>query len=268
MRGSLTLVNGGLRLDMESRELHVNGQGIRLQEQPYRMLRLLLERGGGIVTRAELRQELWPDGTYVDFEHSINAAMKRLRAVLGETAGAHVETVPRRGYRLIVARHQVAAAPRLAVRSFIQANTTEPLGALCRGLMDEIVTELARVAGRRLIIVSRSSSLSSLVAALSARDAAQKLDADYLLDGSVRIGEGRVRVVAVLVSAADEAERWSKAYDERDADLLTAQARLARRIARAVVNATGVGREMPPPQQERFTRWARRDDRGRFGSHQ
>ena len=90
-------------LDEPARELMKGGARIRLQEQPFQILRLLLARRGGVVTREEIRDRLWPNGTFVDFEHSLNAAVKRLRAVLGDDAKAprYIETLPRRGYRWI-----------------------------------------------------------------------------------------------------------------------------------------------------------------------
>jgi DNA-binding winged helix-turn-helix (wHTH) protein len=99
--------DGGLSmqvaLDEPARELRKGDARIRLQEQPFQVLRLLLAGRGGVVTRDELRHRLWPDGTFVDFEHSLNAAIKRLRAALGDDAKAprYIETLPRRGYRWI-----------------------------------------------------------------------------------------------------------------------------------------------------------------------
>src|SRR5215470_13154193 len=90
-------------LDVRSRELRKGNDRIRLQEQPFAILRMMLERPGDVVTREELAKQLWPDGTFVDFEHSLNAAVKRLRAALGDDAvkPRFVETLPRRGYRFI-----------------------------------------------------------------------------------------------------------------------------------------------------------------------
>src|SRR4029450_1626671 len=94
---------GSFELDLQSRELRNGSTTVRLQEQPFEILRLMLERAGDVVTRDELRQRLWPNGTFVDFEHSLNAAIKRLRAALGDDADhpMFVETLPRRGYRFI-----------------------------------------------------------------------------------------------------------------------------------------------------------------------
>src|ERR687883_1504367 len=90
-------------LDVRSRELRKGKNRIRLQEQPFEILRLMLERPGDVVTREELARRLWPEGTFVDFEHSLNAAVKRLRAALGDTADnpRFVETLHRRGYRFV-----------------------------------------------------------------------------------------------------------------------------------------------------------------------
>ncbi|MET0211576.1 MAG: winged helix-turn-helix domain-containing protein [Vicinamibacterales bacterium] len=94
---------GAYELDPRSRELRDGAIHIRLQGQPFEILRALLERPGDVVTRDELRDRLWPNGTFVNFEHSLNSAIKRLRAALGDDAGrpTFVETVPRCGYRYI-----------------------------------------------------------------------------------------------------------------------------------------------------------------------
>ena len=94
---------GAFRLDLHTLELSKSGTRIRVPEQSLQILAMLVERPGEIVTREELHQKLWPNGTIVEFEHSINAAMNRLRAALGDSAEEprFVETVPRRGYRFI-----------------------------------------------------------------------------------------------------------------------------------------------------------------------
>ena len=90
-------------VDLQTGELRQRGQKIRLQEQPFQVLVALLERPGEVVTRDELRSKLWPADTFVDFDHSLNAAIKRLRDALGESAEKpiFIETLARRGYRFI-----------------------------------------------------------------------------------------------------------------------------------------------------------------------
>jgi Tol biopolymer transport system component/DNA-binding winged helix-turn-helix (wHTH) protein len=89
--------------DLETGELRKHGLRIKLQGQPIRVLTMLIERAGDVVAREELQKRLWPVDTYVDFEHSLNAAIKRLRAALGDSADAprYVETLPRQGYRFV-----------------------------------------------------------------------------------------------------------------------------------------------------------------------
>jgi serine/threonine protein kinase len=92
------------RLDLDSGELHrEGGKTVRLPEQPFRILAALLERRGQVVTREELRKCLWPNDTIVEFEHSISAAINRLRQALGDSADSprFIETLARRGYRFI-----------------------------------------------------------------------------------------------------------------------------------------------------------------------
>src|SRR6201988_5381691 len=94
---------GTFELDVRAGELKKRGRKIRLQEQPLQILLMLLERPGDVVLREEIRKRLWPNDTFVQFAPSINTAMQRLREALGDTANQprYVETVSRRGYRLL-----------------------------------------------------------------------------------------------------------------------------------------------------------------------
>lgn len=94
---------GVFELDLTAGELRKNGRKLRLQEQPFQILALLLERAGDVVTREELRQKLWAADTFVDFDHGLNTAVNKLREVLGDSASTprYIETLARRGYRFI-----------------------------------------------------------------------------------------------------------------------------------------------------------------------
>ncbi|HET9176931.1 MAG TPA: winged helix-turn-helix domain-containing protein [Terriglobia bacterium] len=108
---------GHFEVDLHSRELRKHGSKIRLQEQPFQVLAILLERPGELVTRDELRRRLWLQDTFVDFDVGLNTAIKRLRDALNEKAGGprYIETLPRRGYRLIAPVEIVAPASLQAV---------------------------------------------------------------------------------------------------------------------------------------------------------
>jgi cholera toxin transcriptional activator len=94
---------GLFELDLSAGELRKSGVRLRLQEQPFQVLALLLERAGEVVTREELQQKLWPSDTFVDFDHSLNTAINKVRDALGDSASnpRYVETLARRGYRFI-----------------------------------------------------------------------------------------------------------------------------------------------------------------------
>ncbi len=112
---------GVFEADLVARELRRNGVRVKLQEQPFQVLAVLLERSGKVVTREELRQKLWPADTFVDFDNGLNTAINKIREALGDSADTprFVETLPRRGYRFIYpvngleTARQPAALPQL-----------------------------------------------------------------------------------------------------------------------------------------------------------
>src|SRR5580692_9638957 len=103
---------GVFELDLRSGEIQKQGRKIRLEGQPVHVLICLLENRGELVTREELHRKLWPADTFVNFEHGLNAAVKRLRQALNDSADnpRFVETLPRRGYRFIAPIQVVAAS--------------------------------------------------------------------------------------------------------------------------------------------------------------
>jgi len=107
----------GFELDLRSGELRrQGGEAVQLSEQPFRILAMLLERPGELVTREEIRGKLWPNGTIVEFEHSISAAMNRLRQALGDSPEnpRYIETLARRGYRWKTSVEWVESSPEAA----------------------------------------------------------------------------------------------------------------------------------------------------------
>src|ERR1700679_3481445 len=94
---------GVFEADSATGELRRKGVRVKLHSQPFQVLSMLLERPGEMVTREEINRELWPDGTFVDYEHGVNSAVNRLREALGDKASnpKFVETLARRGYRFL-----------------------------------------------------------------------------------------------------------------------------------------------------------------------
>ncbi|MCC6395173.1 MAG: PD40 domain-containing protein [Bryobacterales bacterium] len=118
-RSRIRLRFGGFEVDLAKGELRKHGVRIPLQAQPFHILTILLERQGEVVPREELRERIWPSDTFVEFEHSLNTAINKLRRGLGDSADAprFIETVPKRGYRFAGTVEPVVSEPKQAPRS-------------------------------------------------------------------------------------------------------------------------------------------------------
>jgi TolB-like protein/Tfp pilus assembly protein PilF len=269
-------------LDCRSRELRDGARRVRLQDQPFEILRLMLERPGDVISRDELRHRLWPDGTFVDFEHSLNAAVKRLRAALGDDADhpRFVETVPRRGYRFIaqIDREQVAfraiAAPRtrLVVLPFSNLSEDSSQEYFADGLTEELIAQLGPLCRGKIGVIARWSSMVFKGSLQRVREIGEALHADHLLEGSVRRDGPRVRIIARLIETAGESELWSKTYERTAEDWLAVQADVASLVARSLIQElvpsahTGRRADAHPVAYQAYLRgryhWAKPGDSG------
>jgi DNA-binding winged helix-turn-helix (wHTH) protein len=118
---------GAFEADAATGELRRQGLRVKLNAQPFQVLCLLLERPGEVLTREEISHELWPDGTFVDYEHGVNAAVNRIREALGDKAGKprFVETLARRGYRFVSPVERIGLGENLPA-SMEQTTFSEP----------------------------------------------------------------------------------------------------------------------------------------------
>jgi TolB-like protein len=251
-------------VDVPGRELRRGTGRIRLQGQPFDLLAMLLEQPGDVVTREALAKRLWPRGTFVDFEHSLNAAVKRLRAALGDDASnpRFIETVPRRGYRFIApctCGERGGGRVRVAVLPFTEGGCEPPHPQdFAEGLIDEAFFHLGQDANVEL--VARMSSATFKRGTCFAREVGTALGADYLLEGSVRFARDRARIAAWLVEASSETPVWTGVYDRCLNDRVAVQADIARRIARSLVSSISgrpwcatppIARAATPPHRAR-----------------
>jgi TolB-like protein/Tfp pilus assembly protein PilF len=257
---------GAFELDVRMRELRRGKTRIRLQEQPFEILRMMLERPGHVVTREELQRRLWPDGTFVDFEHSLNAAVKRLRAALGDDADnpRYVETLPRRGYRFIAgledeppARDAGRTLPRLAVLPFANMSDEGGQEYFTDGLTEEMIAQLGQLCRGRIGVIARWSCMVFKGTIERARVIGQALGADYLLEGSVRREGDRVRITVRLVETSDETQLWSESYERDLTDCLVVQSDVAARVAQSLAEQLMPGSQcVPVPTPTPLTRGA------------
>jgi len=189
---------GVFEADVRAGELLRDGSKIRLQEQPFQVLVVLLERAGDIVTREDLRQRLWPSDTFVDFDHSLNTAINKLREALRDSAAnpRFIETKARRGYRFIAPVQVVANdAPTVQITVTNDANP-EPASAIASDADDILgIPRPHPVRTRSLIGLIQIMYLCFYVAAL-----ANLRDITLICD-RFSAGHGDKFAVAVLVTA-------------------------------------------------------------------
>ena len=234
---------GPFEVNLPAGELRKRGIRLALQEQPLTILTALLERPGEVVSREELCRRLWPNGTFVDFEHSLNAAVRRLRVTLGDEADTprFIETVHRRGYRFLAwggsgferADLKIGSA-RLAVLPFVSFDGEHRASQFNSGLTEETVTQMARLCPAHVGVIARTSVMRLAGLEQSAAETGRALGADYLLEGSIRREADRVRIVAQLIESHGETHLWAATYDRIVIDALTVQMEVADEIARGV----------------------------------
>ena len=226
---------GAFEVNRQAGELRKQGAKIRLQEQPFQILQMLLEHPGEVVTRDELQKKIWPADTFVDFEQGLYNAIKRLREALGDSPETprYIETLPRKGYRFIGSIE--ASAPR------VESLAVLPLGNLSRdpeqeyfaeGLTEALINTLARIGELR--VVSRTSVMQYKGVRKSLRDIARELQVDSVVEGTVQRSGERLRISAQLLHAPTDTHLWAESYDRDLRDVLALQAELAKAIAREV----------------------------------
>ncbi len=255
---------GPYALDARSGELRREGEIVPLAPQPFKLLLALASRAGELVTREELRREVWGDETFVDFERGLNFCVLQARTALGDDAKnpAYIETLPRRGYRFVASvdverpprervnvRWLIAAAALLIVVAAIAWQRDEPIqtgrmmlavlpfeGAapFADGMTEELITHLGALQPQRLGVIARTSILTYRGTKKPIRDVGRELGVRYVVEGSVRREAERVRVSAQLIDTRDQTQLWSESFDRTGAGALAIQRDVAERIARAL----------------------------------
>ena len=196
------LTFGEFQLDVQSGELRKGGGTIRLPDQPFRLLLLLLDRAGEVVTREELRDTLWAAGTFVDFDTGLNSVVRKLRDTLGDSAEhpGFIETLPRRGYRFIAPVTPVTAdaVPETDARAIAPAGSRSLDEARDRPEALERRVPLAWIAGGLVV----AAAIGSLALAVGA-GRWDRVRADAVGAGSP--AEGDPRATRAIDPAANEA---------------------------------------------------------------
>ena len=244
---SLQILPGGIELDRRAGEIRKEGLKISLPEQLFRLLVLLMDHTGEVVTREEIRNNLWSD-SFVNFDDSINSAIKRLRQCLDDSAEnpRFIETLPGYGYRFTVPVEHITALPhvqagaaelvepRVAVLPFENLSGDPADKYLVDGLTDALITALAKVSS--LHVKPRSSVMVYKDARKGLSATGRKLKVDAVVQGSVVHCGSNVRVTAQLLNVATEEHLWVESYDHDFHDLLAFQTEVAGAIAAQVTD--------------------------------
>jgi TolB-like protein/Tfp pilus assembly protein PilF len=226
---------GVFELDPEAGELRKDGAKVRLQDQPLQVLQILLEQPGKVVPREELQRRIWPSDTFVDFDHGINNAIKRLREALSDTAETphFIETLPRRGYRFIGKIEADARRIRsLAVLPLENLSRDPEQEYFAEGLTEALITTLAKIGDLR--VISRTSVMLYKGAHKALPQIARELQVDGIVEGTVLKSGDRVRVSAQLIEAQTDTHLWAESYERDLRDVLALHSEVARAIAREI----------------------------------
>ncbi|HKV48895.1 MAG TPA: winged helix-turn-helix domain-containing protein [Candidatus Acidoferrales bacterium] len=275
---------GAFQIDLQSGELRKNGIAIKLGSREAHVLLALIENPGQLVTRAELRQRLWPDDTFVEFDNGLNNAISRLRSALSDTADSprFVQTVPRQGYRfaapvnrrtpakrkfnfsgwpriaaatmvvLLIAafswRHFSHASGRIESVAVLPFAVINPVDGLGGQYLSAAVTDavFAKLSTIRNLTVSPPETVATYAnASASIRQIARNLHVDAVAKGAVHIGNNDLQVSVQLVDSRGTTI-WSESYQQqlRDFPLLT------RSVVRGIIRAAGV--QLSPQDQQAF----------------
>jgi TolB-like protein len=221
-------------LDAATGELRKAGTLVKLQPQPFRVLLLLVERAGQLVTREEIQRCLWTDSTFVDFEHGINFSINQIREALEDDAEKprYVETLPRRGYRFVAQVEEVnedaagtSTQASIAVLPFANMSADPENEFFADGITEEIINALTRI--EELRVAACRSAFSFKGKHVDLRIIGERLNVKTILEGSVRRAGSRVRIMAQLINVADGYHLWAESYDRELKEIFEVQDEVA-----------------------------------------
>ena len=290
---------GDFELDLKSGELRRNGERVKLQEQPFRLLAYLMERAGEVVTRDELRERLWPS-EFVDFDHSLNTAVRKLRTSLDDSADEprYIETLARRGYRFIAPMEQrlravarpaktrvpwvviaiAVAVVALAAIFVTRAMRPRPVDTvavlpfqnvdrqneyLTDGLTDVLIDTLSQIPN--LKVMARTTVFQYKGRTIDPVRIAKELGVAAIVTGSVHRDNNQNRIHVELIDR-DGSQIWGDTYLATAAELPSMQTRIAEDLSLQM--RRGFGDERRQLLARRYTRSGDAYDAYLWGLHE
>ena len=200
---------GTFELDTQTGELRKRGLRLRLNDQSSRILTALLQSPGQVVSRDDLKQQIWPDGTCVDFDRGINKAISQLRSVMGDSASTprYVETLSKRGYRFIGLLQDPLPTPNresrvLLVLPFDNLSGQAAYDWVADLMTDAVITSVA--SATTLVVMSRTTTMSCKNLRKPLAALARELGIDAAVEGSIRSAGPWLRATVRLIQTDGE----------------------------------------------------------------
>lgn len=249
----------GFEVNLAAGQLRKRGIRIRLRDQPFQVLAALLEHPGQVVTRDELRRRLWPNEVFVDFENSLNIAVARLRAALGDSPDhpRFIETLPKRGYRFIadvyalppVAAERQVRKARLLVLPFLNLTGDPTQEYFSDAMTDEIITALAILAPEQMAVLARTTAMHYKGSRKDVARIGRELDVDYVVEGSLRHRDDQIAINVQLIQTSDQAHLLASKYEADPRDIFQMQTSVAQNIAAHIPSIVGKVRGAQVPRK-------------------
>jgi DNA-binding winged helix-turn-helix (wHTH) protein/Flp pilus assembly protein TadD len=232
---------GEFHVNTNKRLLLRNGDSVALTPKVFDTLLYLLQHQGEVVEKSELMRAIWPD-TAVE-ENNLSQNISTLRRILGENRGAnlYIATVPGKGYRFTAAVEAVRGSPEdlprkmtLAVLPFENLSGDPEREYLADGLTEETSASLGQIDPEHLSVIGRTSVMAYKRTTKPVAEIGRELDADYLIESSLRAEGERLRITCKLIRVRDQVQVWSESYDSEPRSLLTFQRELSGAISQQV----------------------------------
>ncbi len=231
-------------VDLSAGQLYKHGIRIGLRDKSFQVLVSLLEQPGEVVTREDLRRQLWREEVFVDFDNNLNTAVARLREALGDSADHphYIETLPKRGYRFLKNASQMPRAPengestraRLVVLPFLNLSCDPTQEYFSDAMTDEIITALAGLAPQQLAVIACTTALHYKGAHKDVSRIGRELKVEYVVEGGVWRSEDRISVNLQLIRASDQTHLFAQKYEAEMRDIFALHTCIAQAIARHI----------------------------------
>ena len=242
-------------VDLPAGQLYKHGIRISLRDKSFQVLAALLEHPGEVVTREDLRRQLWREEVFVDFDNNLNTAIARLREALCDSADhpRFIETLPKRGYRFLESvsepprtpEKETAKRARLAVLPFVNLSGDPAQEYFSDAMTDEIITEFAKLAPEQLAVIARTTAMHYKGSHKDVARIGRELGVDYVVEGGVRRTDDQVGINVQLIQVSDQAHLFAKKYNAELRDIFNVQSCIAQEIATPIDIAAFTGQVRP-----------------------